>query len=493
MRTTIFHKGAIRQLADAAGRLATRGHRDEDGTISILSVFAVLLLTMLLGMVMNVGRQVDGKIRLQNAADAAAYSGCVVLARGMNSLAFTNQLLCEVFAMTAFMREARDRNAESHVPDILAAWKKEGPVFAGSDFSKFKALGPAITQKAPLEQKLVLAFSEWAAALAGGSPDNPNNGALPLMETILREHLITNYQRAMIAAIPEMAQRSAMTAADRNSHPDYRRGSMLSVLWQTSGQPLDSSCLASIVVDPNGDASDSAESPYASKAHEQRDPLAQRYLDRWNNQVLAFFNYGAKMCQFAQLWRGFTCGQLHKLLDEYPDSNLPLVIRTELSPGGALDSYDTHVNEYFTFLGVAYWGKTPELLPGLFRDPIASDALAFAEVQIFVPTSRLVWRPSTPTPSDIPMGGPPGYTWPADTDPSPSSGTTTWWPSRQGVPTGWNLLNEHWTCQLVPATNPMTPTILQTPPPVSVVGQKPITLPNLGGVNSQDLERVNYH
>ena len=84
---------------------------------------------MLLGMVMNVGRQVDGKIRMQNAADAAAYSGGVVLARGMNTLVFTNHLLCDVFAVTAFMREARDRNSESYVPSILAAWNKVGAEF----------------------------------------------------------------------------------------------------------------------------------------------------------------------------------------------------------------------------------------------------------------------------------------------------------------------------------------------------------------------------
>ena len=56
--------------------------RDERGSISIVSVFAVLFLAMLLGMVMNVGRHVDGKLRMQNAADAAAYSGGVVLGAG---------------------------------------------------------------------------------------------------------------------------------------------------------------------------------------------------------------------------------------------------------------------------------------------------------------------------------------------------------------------------------------------------------------------------
>ena len=115
-------------------RIAVRLHHNERGTISIVSVFAMLLLAMLLGMVLNVGRHVDGKIKMQNAADAATYSGGVVLARGMNTLAFTNHLLCDVFALTAFMREARDGNAASFAPPILAAWAEIGPVFASSGF-----------------------------------------------------------------------------------------------------------------------------------------------------------------------------------------------------------------------------------------------------------------------------------------------------------------------------------------------------------------------
>ena len=56
------------------------------------------MLTMLLGMVMNVGRDVDAKIRLQNTADAVALSGGTVMARGLNVLAFTNHLLFDVCA-----------------------------------------------------------------------------------------------------------------------------------------------------------------------------------------------------------------------------------------------------------------------------------------------------------------------------------------------------------------------------------------------------------
>src|SRR5579862_6413257 len=83
-------------------------HRDERGVISILSVFIIFVLTIVLGMVINAGRQVDEKIRMQNAADAATFSGAVVMSRGYNALAFSNHVEAEVFALTAYMRAGRD-------------------------------------------------------------------------------------------------------------------------------------------------------------------------------------------------------------------------------------------------------------------------------------------------------------------------------------------------------------------------------------------------
>ncbi|MDP7377414.1 MAG: pilus assembly protein TadG-related protein, partial [Pirellulaceae bacterium] len=48
---------------------------DESGSISLASVFALVLLAYLLGLVMNSARQADQRVKLQNAADAAAHSG----------------------------------------------------------------------------------------------------------------------------------------------------------------------------------------------------------------------------------------------------------------------------------------------------------------------------------------------------------------------------------------------------------------------------------
>jgi len=468
----------------------TNLHRDQNGTISILSVFAVMLLTMLLGMVMNVGRQVDGKIRMQNAADASAYSGGVVLARGMNTLAFTNHLLCDVFSMTAFLREARDRNAESYVPSILAAWAKEGPIFAQSDFEKFRTLGPAISQKVPLEQELVRSYSEWAAAVSAD--------VLPLMEVILSEELIPQYQRAVVTAFPDIAQTAAMEVAIRNGRPEHGRGTMLGALWRTTGQivggdnELTNPTLP--VVDPElGTMAN--QSHYTSAARSQRKSLSRQYLNDWNDQTMAFFDSDGKMSQFGRLWRSFACGYLTQLLEEeYPTRNLPFVIRTEADE---VTDGNAHLDQYFSFLGVVYWNQVPALMPRLFRNPTESDALAYAEVRVFVPRRRLVWhRITTGGGSSTNIGGVPGEmpTLP-DENPPEGGGTSEsyWVVGREWVPDDWTLLNQRWSCQLVPATTPALAAILQTVPPLPAFVGENVALPNLGSLSSEDIGRISTH
>lgn len=463
-------------------------HRNEDGTISILSVFAVMLLTMLLGMVMNVGRQVDGKLRMQNAADAAAYSGGVVLARGMNSLAFTNHLLCDVFATTAFLREARDRNAESYVPAILAAWAKEGPIFEGSKFAKFSALGPAITKKVPMEQELVRSYSKWVNAVS--------DVVLPLMEEILSQELIPQYQRAVAVSFPDIAQAATMEVALRNGQPDFGRGAMLGAFWRTSGQLVGGDELTTPtlpVVDPELGMMPN-QTHYTDKARDQRKNLSEHYLNDWNNQTLAFFDYAGKMSQFASLWRSFTCGHLHNLLEnEYPTRNLPFVIRAEADE--VLDG-NTHLEQYFTFLGVVYWKKVPELAAKLFRNPIESDSVAYAEVRMFIPQRRLVWwRPLSS--GHMPIGGVPGE-FPSlpDEDPTdPGQGPgERWVVTRQpGASNDWSLLNQRWTCQLTPTTQPALATILQTVPELPAFAGQNFVLPKLGNLSTDDIGRISTH
>lgn len=464
----------------------TRLHADEEGTISIVTVFAVLLLTMLLGMVMNAGREVDGKIRMQNAADAAAYCGGVVCARGMNTLAFSNHLLCDVFALTAFMREARDRNSQKYVPSILAAWNRVAPRFSAAPLAKLQALASAIPQKTPLEQEVVQAFGDWGAAAS--------ERILPVLEEILRQEMIPEFQRAVVQAYPDLAQIAAMEIAARHGEPDRGRGKLFGVLWRTSAVPVggenERADPSLPVVDPARDTSADRDQ-YLDTARSQRRDLATQYLRDWNNEALAFFDREVKMCQFANLWRSFTCGYLERLLEEeYPERNLLHVIRA--TPDKMLDQ-NAHLEQHYTFVAVTYWRDLPKLMPRVFHNPTESDAEAFAEVRVFVPRARLVWCSTSIGQAPVPLGGMPGDVL-ASSAPQGAAGDAgaRWYVGRQPVPTHWDLLNQHWTCQLVPATAANLPKILQTRPSVPGFDQH-LRLPKFGEMTGEELGRISTH
>mgnify|MGYP003309928202 FL=1 len=137
-----------------------RLHGDQRGTISIVTLLVLLVFTMLLVMITNVGRHADDKLKMQNAADSAAVTGGVMLARGLNGLAHTNHLLCEVFAITAYLREGQQRNAEAQVPEILQAWGLAGGDLLQSAFAKFPPAGQAVVQRIPFEQRAGTAFGD---------------------------------------------------------------------------------------------------------------------------------------------------------------------------------------------------------------------------------------------------------------------------------------------------------------------------------------------
>jgi hypothetical protein len=475
-------------------RLPARLHRDQRGTISIVTVFTAMLLLMLLGMVMNVGRQVDGKVRMQNAADAAAYTGGVVLARAMNTLVFTNHMLCDVFAMTAFLREARDENSASFVPKILAAWNKAGGQFKKSQYAPFQPLGQAILQKTPLEQQMVTTYSNWASATSAL--------ILPLMEEILSDELIPKYQRAVVVAFPDIAQNAASQVAQQNGTPDFGRGTMQAALWRTSGQPVggdtaDASTRTLPVVDPEMDEVPN-QAAYVTLAQSWRYQQAFTYLNAWNNQTLLGFDQEAKMCQFSNLWRSFTCGYLTHLLNvEYPKSNLPMVLRQVPTQAAEMNNC---LDQYYNFIGVAYWKQVPETMSRIFDNPTAGSALTYAEVQMFIPRQRLVWQltsSSAGAPQPTALGGVPGdmVSLPASGAAPPSSGggAVQWTVGRDGLPTTWDLFTQRWSCHLAPTTQPALAAILQTVPTSPSFNGAGFTPPSLGDVEPNDLGNINAH
>jgi Putative Flp pilus-assembly TadE/G-like len=355
-------------------------HSDQRGAISVLSVFAIFLFTILLVLIVNVGRQIDDKLRMQNAADAAAYSGATVIARGMNAIAFSNHMLCETFALVAYMREGRDRKSEKFIPEILDAWTNVGNAFANgtgmqSMSQKFMLMGQAIVKKVPVERRMVQEFGEmtfhesritlplFEYILAG--PDFENSEGIPDRSPL--GGFIPRFQRAVLQTIPYIASVATDEIATRygakviTQHPNQlgQPQNLRGLLWSTSvavvGSQNELNALTRTlpVLDPSRtghDVSQIGDVPAAGCptcyscmeciSRKKREQRARQYLELWIRQWMSpYFEYpdngtpsygasSAKMSNFINFWRVFACANLTQLLNnEYPLTNLPFVLR----------------------------------------------------------------------------------------------------------------------------------------------------------------------
>ncbi|MDG1873685.1 MAG: Tad domain-containing protein [Mariniblastus sp.] len=448
------------------------------------TVFAFLFLTMLMGMVINLGRHVDRKVKVQNAADAATYSGATVVARSMNTLTFTNFLLCDVFALTAYLREARDRNADTLSDPVLDAWDEVAPEFRDAPLPKFQQLERGIPLKTELERQLIDAWSNHNAAIS--------ETLLPVVEEILGMEMIPEFQRALIETTPNLANIAANEIAGR--HGPVGRGlngrtAMNALMWRTDAMPFGSETSTGLsqmpAADPVNDWTQ-YQSFYFDESSKARAEHSFRFLRSLNNEMLlplearlqqgrndkfvpaekfyggwGYHNGAAKLSQFSQLWRGFTQAQLKQLLEvEYPFRNLPMVILRDDQQENDLNGY---LEKDFMFVGATYWSAMQERMPGLFYNPLQADQMAFAQAQLFIPRGRFI--------QDTRYFGDPQRQWRFSAGPSNR-----------------DLWNQNWAVQLVPATSQSIPSILQTPPP-----EIPALTPNLGGLTVEDFRRINTH
>jgi hypothetical protein len=401
----------------------------------------------------------------------------------------------------------------------------------------------------PLEQEAVRTYGEMSAAVS--------KLVLPILEYVLRERLIPEFQRAVVQNLPVLAQQTTGEVARRHGQRQQQRP-QTAVLWRMQVRPVGypderdplTRTLPAIdpapggaggyrdpVPDPTPDSLAGADyaalsnpQQYLDIAIQQRDRLSKVYLEQWIADRMRFFEYEAKMSQYSNLFRVFTgvnapprsnCGHLGKLLyEEYPNSNLPHVIRmTEsgIEPNALRDMEDqAAINQYldrnFMFLGVAYRQQFAETFAGFFRSALASDPLTFAQVHLFIPRPRWRYITSNST-GQSGVGGPGnnggggfGIDVPVPTPSDPNFGAggagngsnaNNW--IVENWPRNWNLLNQNWTVQLVPAIgNPWSgdnlAALLQTRPPDGAAAQPiVVTLPNLGGANSKSIRQISGH
>lgn len=375
-------------------QFARRLHGDESGVISLLAVFVMLGCTWLLLWILNSARELDSKVRLQVAADAAGLSGANILVRGMNGIAFSNQFEAELFAAVAVMEASAGTAAEQ---------------------SPLLALLPVYRQ-----------------ILSGNGTPHPYR---PI--TAFRYDLIRRIPGLAIELTQENGRINGQWRGPNSAaNPDGPQGPLIAQLWTTLGRRVDhqdesdprSRTLP--VLDPSPQGLDSRfggdPSAVLQLARQERMHLIQQYLLPWATDLAA-----GDTSLAAQLVTRSTRFRVQLTEDDFPDTNLPFLLRHP-SPGSE------HLEADLMFIATVSRQYQQPMAPRMFWNPHAgrSTASALAQVHVFLPRSRYICCPWVETTTD-----------PVTASENIAINQDNW-------PSEWSASSQNWQAKLVPVTAP---------------------------------------
>jgi hypothetical protein len=300
---------------------------------------------------------------------------------------------------------------------------------------------------------------------------------------------LVNYQRDVLRVMPQLAQDAtneiALRHGLRRGQVDEARGPvrldpysgsgprgpLWGVLWRSSAVAVGSEnqddplARALPLVDPNLDGPDIAAlsdiGRWQAVAVVQRLETSSLFLREWVDD----FSREAGRVDASLLQEATE--QLVSLLEvEFPNTNLPMVLRSPLMAEG--EERNRELREEYSFMGVAYRKPDREHGPRLFKNPISanSDSMAFAQAILFLPRPRYRCCP-----------------WTVQSDRETKL-------NRDGWPEDWDSFNQTWSAKLVPCDADTAYAVLQTPPPFPAAGLRPLRLDHTRPI---DLERVNTH
>ena len=113
--------------------------RSEDGSVSFISLVIVLGMAVLIGFVGNMASETIERQKLQNAADATAYSQAVWLARGMNTVCTLNHIMGELTSIVVIIEALGGPEAEG---DDFHSWQLQDEKEVNEEIITFSASAP---------------------------------------------------------------------------------------------------------------------------------------------------------------------------------------------------------------------------------------------------------------------------------------------------------------------------------------------------------------
>jgi len=253
--------------------LLQRLRRDEEGQALVLgAIFGLVLMLCVLSTV-NLGRAVYGKVQLQTAADAAAYSQAAVEARVLNFTAYTNRAMvvhyASIMAAAAYLSWVHFLWAAiDPALSVLRNVPYAGPVFAALQ-EVFRGLlvllDSAVAIMTPLVSaaNVVLYTLQEGAWLSVGAPGGGRLSRLP----------------------PEAHSGDSAAAPYQEIWPAVVHAANQAVFARTRGSPLlfkDVADSGKILLNDKDDSVQLARAHMIEIANSARDPWVA-YGDRWSD------------------------------------------------------------------------------------------------------------------------------------------------------------------------------------------------------------------
>jgi hypothetical protein len=190
-----------------------RMHREEDGQVMLLALVTAVFLVLIMAFPLNVGWTISKRLRLQNAADAAAYSAAVVQADGLSAIAWLNNAMSWCYQRQYGLEL---KFSTYGVYATLEAWGDSIPVDKpqGNDYDLdgvawYQDFKNRVNGKTPRN-----AFSEFLNGEARLINQDRNNCSNPEKRTLeMWTRMLRTVSEQIAKQLPEMMRYEAMRIA----------------------------------------------------------------------------------------------------------------------------------------------------------------------------------------------------------------------------------------------------------------------------------------
>ncbi|MDK1030867.1 MAG: pilus assembly protein TadG-related protein, partial [Planctomycetia bacterium] len=194
---------------DGAIRKLFAGH--EDGQAIFLVVGFFLLLAGMLFLVVNTGDQLNNKVSMQNAADAATATGAAWYARGLNIISMCNATEAQILSFILLLDTLEESvpPAKAIIDDLMA---NLGSSAAGRDMPTYEPIAWLAVSEARGEKDIIDSLHRIITSLPISEYCTYDTGVLWQVC-----YMLDAFAEEMVELTPLMAQEQAMRVAQENN------------------------------------------------------------------------------------------------------------------------------------------------------------------------------------------------------------------------------------------------------------------------------------